>query len=809
MDRSTGVWCTLAFAAGLLAGEGLPEAAIPVPGREDGQIRQGPFLLFGDQKGGLHPMKGSEVIIRGIGIFCGNGGYWPYDRMANGKVTFGKGRLSFRGDVPGKNITYEQTASIAGQRIKLTMRRTGAWGRNRGWDGLTLWLPFEYYKEAPNRIDGKEGTFPAKYAGGSHYVATNVRKLECHLGDPAFNLVLECASGFSVSDERRWGGQRYRISAGIARYRREGSIDIFLTLPQLPADAGAAVRYSRIGYPVDGAKVVVLEWPKHASRPDDHLRLEGQDGAVIKEGRFGKTEQCDYMQSKFASFDFTELKQPGEYRVVWSHGAVEFPIRQSVFEDRLWAPTLDFFMPFQMCHADVDLGDLPDHRRCHLDDATRVPANFPGVDAFRSYECKGTPYKAGQAVPCANGGWHDAGDCDVNINAQSFTVWILSLAYEEFGIDRDVGALDVEAQAYTAGKPDGVPDIVQQIEWGALWLLSMLQPDGRTFVGVVAQPQRYSLGGKKWSEATDNQPGTGDERHLYVDYHADLQLMQATGLSAASRALAKARPELAKKCLEGARKAFEYFRTHKEVYRRTVYFNPHRKGRDGAVAAALAELYLTTRDPAYLRQLEDMGQTIRELSFSWPHISSTTASTYWYAPPVLARLHGVLAEGALKEAVMATCRRAAESQAGQEAPRPWPFHYWHFGKWGNNSACVVRAFDAYWLGKVVPDVFSAADALRSMLWIYGLHPLNDRVFVSGIGWPGPQHIHSGQIMALFGREPGTVPGALVPGLNGIFSYKYKNVLCYRDDGNCGNCEVGVSHSALYIFAVNAMRKAGF
>ena len=94
-------------------------------------------------------------------------------------------------------------------------------------------------------------------------------------------------------------------------------------------------------------------------------------------------------------------------------------------------------------------------------------------------------------------------------------MWVLSLAYGEFGIDRDVGALDVEAQAYRTGKPDGVSDIVQQIEWGALWLLSMLQPDGRTFVGVVAQPRRYSLGGKKWSEATDNQPGAGDERHLY------------------------------------------------------------------------------------------------------------------------------------------------------------------------------------------------------------------------------------------------------------------------------------------------------
>jgi hypothetical protein len=122
---------------------------------------------------------------------------------------------------------------------------------------------------------------------------------------------------------------------------------------------------------------------------------------------------------------------------------------------------------------------------------------------------------------------------------------------------------------------------------------------------------------------------------------------------------------------------------------------------------------------------------------------------------------------------------------------------------------VDRVFDAYWLSKVAPDVFSVADAVRSMLWIFGLHPLNDLVFVSGVGYPGPTYLHSGQIFGLFGREPGTVPGALVPGINGIFAYEYSNVLCYVDDGNAGNNEATIYKSVLYVFAVNAMKKAGF
>jgi endoglucanase len=783
-------------------------------GQEAGRIVQGPFLLFGDEKGGLHLMKGSEIIIRGIGVFCGadqgggRWGYWPYDRMAETKATVGKGTLGFSGKVPGMKIAYDQTVSIDGDRIKFRIHRTGAW--TKGWEGFYIRLPLEYYAAAPCRVDGQAKSFPAKYTPANRYPIQNAKKLECHLGDTSLDLTFECAEGITLSDEREFGTRNYVVSVGVPREVQEGSVELFLTLPRLPAAAGSAVRSSRIGYPVDGPKYVVLEWPQHCPRPDDDaVRLEKADGSKVKEGKFGATVTLQHMQSDFAAFDFSEVKEPGDYRIVHAGSKTDVRIRENVFEDKLWEPTLDCFIPFQMCHADVDLGGAsPDHTRCHMDDGIRVPANFPGVDRFRSYECEGTPYEAGDRIPCAKGGWHDAGDCDLNIYAQGFTVWVLALAREEFGIDRDVSTLDVERGKFTLGKPDGVPDILQQIEWGAIWLLGMLQPDGRSYVGVIDQPDRYSQADKKWSEMTDNVPGTGDERQVYVDYHSELQLMQATALSAASRALRGRNPDLARKCLDGATGALKYFRTHKEVYRSTVYFYPeHRKGRDGMVALTLAELYLTARDEAYRKDLEGMAETIRKLSVSDPEAS--TASSFWYAPPVLARLHAVLPDGELKSAIVEVCRRAAEAQAHSESPRPWPFHYWHFGNWGQAATGATRTFDAYYLSKVVPDGFPVRACLRSMLWIYGLHPLNDKVFVSGIGFPGPEFIHSGQIFGLFHGEPGTVPGALIGGLTGINAWKPSNVLFYRDDGNAGNNEVGISSSPVYLFAVNALKKAGF
>ena len=809
--RVAGIGCALALiAAAPDAAVCLAAEAPPPVGLEDGRIQQGLFLLLGGNKGGVHLMRGSEVLIRDIGITCGNGGFWPYDRMDDVKVAFGKGTLAFRGKVPGRDIVYEQEISVEGNRIKCVMRRTGAWGQ-QGWDNFTFRLPTEHYKGARFRADGEDKNYTLKYAQEHEYLASNVKKMECNLGEPSLNLTFECAQGMSVSDERRWGGQNYCVSIGIPRDRQADSSVIYLTLPQLPPTLGTAVRYSRIGYPLEGPKYVVLEWPRQGSRPaDDSVRLENAAGARVKAGAFDKTVSIQHMQCDFAPFDFSEVKEPGRYRIVWSGGTIGVDIRKSIFEDKLWEPTLDSFIPFQMCHAGVTFGGKsPEHAECHMDDGIRVPANFAGVDRFQSYGCEGTPYKAGDPIPCAKGGWHDAGDCDLNIYAQGFTVWVLALAYEEFGIRRDVATLDVEKRQFTLGKPDGAPDIVQQIEWGVIWLRSMLQPDGRSYVGLIDRPERYSQSGKKWSEMTDNMPGTGDERQVYVDYHAELQLMQATALCAASRALRQTRPELAEKCLGDAVKALEYFRSHKEVYRSTVYFYPEHKGRDGMLALTLAELYLTTKDPLYLKELEGMGETIRNLPVTDPYITSTSASTFWYAPPVLARLYAVVPDGALKSAIEGVCRRAAEAQAQSESPRPWPFHYWHFGNWGQAPAGAVRTFDAYWLSKVVPDVFPVSSALRSMLWIYGLHPLNDRVFVSGIGYPGPEYIHSGQIFGLFGSEPGTVPGALVGGLTGLFPWVETDVLYYRDDGNCGNNEVGISTSPVYLFAVNALKRAGY
>lgn len=150
--------CVMAAVLALGASVCFAGGTQPPVGLGDGRIRQGPFLLFGDQKGGLHLMRGSEVLVRGMGIFCGNGGYWPYDRMADGQVSFGPGTLTFRAQVPERGIAYEQQVSIAGNRIRFLIRRRGSWGES-GWDSFSVWLPISYYRGAQYGADGQAGTY--------------------------------------------------------------------------------------------------------------------------------------------------------------------------------------------------------------------------------------------------------------------------------------------------------------------------------------------------------------------------------------------------------------------------------------------------------------------------------------------------------------------------------------------------------------------------------------------------------------------------------------------------------------------------
>ncbi len=769
---------------------------------DKGRVRKGPYLLFSDRKGGLYLLCRGKPVFERMGFGCGLNGFTSYEKLRDVKLVRKKGEISFEGKFPGVDVTYRHKVTTDGTRLKIEIERSGAWPKKAGWCNVQIQLPRARIGRGDFTVNGEKRSYPEKCPEDGS-LDWNVKKLEIHAKDPANSITIESEGNMGIQDARKWGGTHYQIVFGFADENRV-KFTAYITLPENAGGGGPALRLSQIGYPIKGEKCVVMEWPQGTKRPDDWVRIETAFGKVVKKGKFGET--VDFMGTSAASFDFSEVKDEGVYMARWSGGASpQFRIG-GVFHKKLWEPTLGVWIPWQMCHGDVDLkGAAPAHPASHMDDGIRVPANYPEIDGFRSYECEGIPYKAGERILCAKGGWYDAGDYDLNVSAQGFTVWQLALAYEEFGIEIDNATLDTEAQTFRVGKPDKMPDILQQVEWGAHWLLSMQQKDGRVYVGVCAAPERY--GARVVPEkSSDGKPGTGDERHVYVDYHSDHQLKAVISFAAAGRVLRKHRPKLAAKCLEASRKGFEYFRKNKQVYRTTVYapYNGKPKGTEGMTVAAAIELYLTTKDKTYLTVVEEMEPVIAKMKMNWPEPSRTGQYGIWFGGPFFARLIPVLEDGGLKKTLVAACERAATDNLQMRMkPRPWPFHVWSFSDWGNVGTVLGRIFDTYYLSKVVPDRIKMKDVLPTAYWLFGLHPINDYAYACDVGCPSAKHLYSGQ---LHSRKdaPLSVPGAVIPGIGALPD---AGILIYLDEpGRYRYNEACIYSAATYIFAVNALSK---
>jgi len=556
------------------------------------------------------------------------------------------------------------------------------------------------------------------------------------------------------------------------------------------------VRYSRAGYLPIGPKQAVLEIDWRDSFPSLAVRLERktESGAqTVLTGEFAPALQDFWKQ--FAVFDFSAVQESGEYRLAWAGGVTDwFPIAPNIFGNR-WQNTLDFFFPFQMSHAAVDLGDGLAHAASTLDDAVAVLSYTVGADGFISYEADG----ASGYVPLGVGGWFDAGDYDLNVAAQAFVVHQLALAWEEFAPPRDLHGLDLANRRLNVRQPNGIPDLLEQIEWGTRWLLAMQCADGRVFVGVVESPDRYGETALP-EDMSDGIPNSGDERWLFHDYHSDVNLKFVAAAAAASRALRASNPQLAEQAWQAALRAWGYFQNHPEVYRETIYFSDNEEGREQMISAAAIELYLTQPDPAYLQTLEQFTSYFENLPTEWPAPTGSIHSGFWYAPPFLARLYPHLEDGALKTSIRAALETAADLLYEQAGTQPFPLMGdWPYTDWGMSGAYLNALNDAYWLEKALPQRVQSSDFLPAAYWVYGLHPVNDFTLVFGSGLPEPSYHYHSILHVRFGSAPASVPGAVVPGIATLTDAR---VLYYLDQPETyRNNEACIYDVASFLFAM--------
>ena len=480
------------------------------------------------------------------------------------------------------------------------------------------------------------------------------------------------------------------------------------------------VHISQVGYHSNQDKIAVIELDDR----DDEIKTVSlqkvtEDGGVENVLSTKPQEWGNFLRYNYLQFNFSEVRDPGMYQIIYGDYKTNvFEISNTIFDRHVWQPTLEYFLPVQMCHMRINDRYKVWHGLCHMDDALMAPTDTNHFDGYKQGPSTLTKYRSMDPVPGLNaGGWHDAGDYDLRVESQSGTVYMLSLIYENFRVDYDETLIDQENRIVEIHQPDNKPDVMQQIEHGLLTVLGGYENLGRLYRGIICPTLRqYTLLGDA-STMTDNltyDPGLGqnevrgqrsgiaDDRWVFTEENPRRALDVAGELAAASRVLKGYNDQLSEKSLMVAEELWENYRA---------------AGSKDKIKTAV-ELLLTTGNSEYKEFLSEQAELIAENinDLGWiigrivPEMDQSFKTTITNA------VQGY------KEEVDAL---ANETPFGV----PYRPHIWGAG-WGIQRFGVEQ----YFLHTGYPEIFDNKYMLSAMNFVLGCHPgINTASFASGVG----------------------------------------------------------------------------
>ncbi|MDR1134721.1 MAG: hypothetical protein LBL49_00855, partial [Clostridiales Family XIII bacterium] len=270
------------------------------------------------------------------------------------------------------------------------------------------------------------------------------------------------------------------------------------------------IAHSQAGYGTGLTKIAVMEIDKNDANPPNTaelLRLNA-DGSFkqVLTGTLGSATR--WTRYDYRNFDFTSVNVPGLYAIRYDGVTTDiFPISDDVYND-IWQPGLSGFLATAMDHMELREGYRIWHGAAHMDDArigepfanspttgTNIPW-FDGqgvaLDALPDV-VKAKGLTIGSRVDgMAVGGWFDAGDFDIELGSNMNVLRNLIYTAEVFDNLDDYDTLSVEWDETTGGvaemhRPDGVPDVVQQVKHGALQIRANIENVG-VVNGVIEVP---------------------------------------------------------------------------------------------------------------------------------------------------------------------------------------------------------------------------------------------------------------------------------------------------------------------------------
>lgn len=577
------------------------------------------------------------------------------------------------------------------------------------------------------------------------------RKLVVAPETPGQRIIIESADGIELIDGRSAHNNGWYIVRGILPAGRTArALEWTVTVDSEPGwTYRPVIQVSQVGYAPTQSKRALFELDARSTDVGEAVlyRLtEAGEQAVL---RGSPTEWGSFLRYRYRAFDFSSVKTPGMYRIGYGDQRSQpFRIADDVFSRDVWQPTLETFLPVQMCHMRVSQKYRVWHGHDHLDDARMAPVSLNHFDGYVQGPETLTRFRPGDPVPGLNaGGWHDAGDYDLRVESQIGTVWLLAKMVEEFDLDYDATRIDPQAKTVEIHDPDGRNDAVQQIEHGLASVLGGYRSLGRLYRGIITPSlRRYVMLGDAGSHSdnvpmkpvdglgvdANGNPVTADDRWVFTEDNPERELYVAAGLAGAARALRTENPALAAEALAAARAI-----TDAAI---------DRGGDSPNRIFALAELALTTGEQRYVDGIAALGDlALKDVS-----------KTGW----MLAGLRGRLPRpfrDRLDRAVL-------EYQAGvnRDARTDSPYGIPYKPQiWGAGWDIQRRGVEQWLFARGWPEAVDPDSWLNALNFVLGVHPgENTASFVSGVG------SHSATVAYGVNRADWSyIPGGVVSGTN--------------------------------------------
>ncbi len=574
------------------------------------------------------------------------------------------------------------------------------------------------------------------------------------------------------------------------------------------------IGFSQVGYVPQQEKVAVIELDKN-----DTPLAKASVFQVTAEGKFVEKFQGEakvwgkYLRYNYTKFDFSTVKEPGIYFIQYGNQKTNtFAIGPNVY-DNIWHPTMDVWFPVQMDHMEVNEAYRVWHGAPFLDDCLQAPINSQHFDGYRQGPTTDTKYKSLEHIPgMAVGGWFDAGDFDIQTGSHNSVISSFVESWEVLKVDRDQTFIDQKSRYVDIHRPDGKPDVLQQIEHGTLNLVAQCENIGHPVRGIIVPNlHQYHHLGDAMTE-TDNlmynpalkpyvadgkYSGTLDDRWAFTNRSSFLDYQTAATLAASSRVLKGYNNELADKSLTIAKKLVEEADEASKNSQNTNNASA-RMGRGGDVFAVL-QLFITTHEKKYAdRYLEQIWPMLDQIAEGTGRNSGYFNGFGGRSSFNQALIAIPYMDAAYKSKLKDYVLKYKETLDNSIKDNPYGVPVITSG-WGGSSQAINWSITNYFVHKAFPDVVGAEYVYKGLNYVLGCHPYSNLSFVSSVGTQSKK--------VAYGSNRGdftAIAGGVVPGLVLLKPDYLEN----KDDWPFlwGENECIIDGGAWYVFLANAVNE---